>query len=324
MRHSAGRQRREHGRRTSSLSPLSGGRGRCWRRCLSGTLLVWSISAGGATSADPGTAPSAATETTRATPPVRREAALQPTVPPPWPAELPPVPDPATPDPPRDALDDWQQAKERQFQRLQQQILELGRRWNGQRERTGAVSEPQADPPPVSNGDESAPPSSGAEPATTSNDLSSTTPPPLPPADQSASSPTSLPLEGPIDRLGLANSLFATGQIAAAARIYSELEAVPLTPEERAWIQFQLAACDRRSGRLSAAQQRYRDLITAGRPDWMMPLARWWLKAIDDRERLVANAAKLKSLIQQLETEVTRELQPDSGATLGADPAIRR
>jgi hypothetical protein len=238
---------------------------------------------------------------------------------------LPPVPDPATPDPPRDPLDDWQQAKERQFQRLQQQILELGRRWNGQRERTGAVSEPPADPPPVPNGAESAPAAASAEPATTPhNDHISATSLQSPPADQSASSPTSLPLEGPIDRLGLANSLFATGQIAAAARIYSELEAAPLTPDERAWIHFQLAACDRRLGRLSAAQQRYRDLITAGRPDWMMPLARWWLKAIDDRERLVANAAKLKSLIQQLELEVTRELQPDSGPTVGADPANRR
>lgn len=317
MRHNSGSRRRELGRRSSLFFPLAEVGRRYWRRCLSGTLLVWSVSAGAVMSADPENSPPAATETTRAAPPLRREAALHPTVPPPWPVELPPIPPSTTPDSPRDAVDDWQQAKERQFQRLQQQILELGRRWNGRRELTGVA--------PESRGAESLPISDGAEPATApNNDPSSTPPSQLPPVDQSASSPSALPLEGPIDRLGLADSLFATGQIAAAVRVYSELDAAPLTPDERGWIHFQLAACDRRLGRISTAQQRYRDLLTTGRPDWLMPLARWWLKAIDDRERLAANAAKLKTVVQQLEIEVTRELQPDSGPTVGADPASRR
>ncbi len=317
MTQSCGRRRRRLDRRPSALCTPGGARVRFWRRCLCGTILAWGLSSTAATSADPGSTPAAETESTHSAPALRREAALQPTVPPPWPADSPPsFPSPAQ-ESERDALEDLQQAKERQFQRLQQQILELGRRWNGRREGTTSA--------PNDRGAAAPPAAGGAEPATTP-EVAPAGDAPLPPLPSTPSdSPSAhLPLDGPVDRLGLADSLFATGQIEAAARVYAELEQASLTPDERAWIQFQRAACDRRSGRISAAQQRYRDLITAGQPEWLMPLARWWLKAIDDRERLSANADKLKTILQQLETEVTRELQPDSGATVGADPESRR
>lgn len=230
-----------------------------------------------------------------------------------------------------------QQEKDRRFREVQGQILELGRRWNGQGGgRAPLATAPESVPPPsdpnlpqrtssAGTAPSRAGTSSGGEPESA----------PGGPADHpgaTGGSPvavvaepaSSVVLEGVIDHRGLADSLFATGQITAAARLYSGLDETQLAPDDRAWVRFQLAACDRRLGRLPAAQQRYREIVAAGEPEWLVQLARWWLRAIEDRERLAANSVRLRSLIEQLDVEVTNDIRNNAAATPGADAGVAR
>ena len=249
-----------------------------------------------------------------------------------------------------DALMLLQLEKERYFVKVQGQILELGRRWNAQaaapvvrpatddatpsppaastamagssKPTAGSPNTPPATPPAGPPGSPNVPPPTAV-----------TTPPAATPAPREAPAPDidlAIPaaphvlVDGPIDRLGIADTLLATGHTDAAARMYAEMNVGSAAVEERAWIQFQLAASDRRLGRVDAAQQRYRELIAAGEPRWIVDLARWWLQAIDDRKRLTENTAKLTNIVQQLTAEVTSELQLNAGSGAGADSGVRR
>ncbi len=115
-------------------------------------------------------------------------------------------------------------------------------------------------------------------------------------------------VDGPVDRLGLADSLFATGEIVQALELYTQLDRNTLTPEQIRWIDYQQATCYRRLGQPQEAEKRYRDLISRDRSDWIDGLCRWWLTEIDDRCRLEANSAKLQSILDTLNSELENEL----------------
>lgn len=239
-----------------------------------------------------------------------------------------------------------QQEKERCFLKVQGQILELGRRWNSQT--TGTVAQPAGNasashappenaavgsaqtPAVTQTASEPGAPSVPTGPGVTASTAATATEGGAAGSEGASGDALAIPatpevlVEGPIDRLGIADSLFATGHMTAAARMYSEIDLAVAPTAERAWVQYQLAACDRRSGRIEAAQQRYRELIAMGEPGWLVDLARWWLQAIDDRKRLSENAARLTDIVQQLSAEVTSELQLNAGSTAGADSGVRR
>lgn len=118
-------------------------------------------------------------------------------------------------------------------------------------------------------------------------------------------------VDGPIDRIGLADCLYAVGDLRAAEQVYRSVSPETLNGEQQAWVQFQLAGCDRKAGRHDDAQQKYRELVTFTEPQWLVELSRWWLTTLEDRQRLEGNAAKLSQIVQQLDTEVIREVSID-------------
>ena len=108
------------------------------------------------------------------------------------------------------------------------------------------------------------------------------------------------PLDGPIDRLGLADNLFALGEFGLALQTYQQIDQSALEREDTQWVQYQVAGCLRHLGKPSEAADQYRKLAadrTAGR---LAVLARWWLDRMTDRAILEADLQKFQQQIDYL------------------------
>lgn len=121
----------------------------------------------------------------------------------------------------------------------------------------------------------------------------------------------SVVVEGPVDRLGLADSLFATGQIPLALEMYSQLETSSYPPDVQQWIAYQQASCYRRLDNLPEAEKRYRLVVASSPPGWLADLCRWWLAAIAERKRLGASTDNLKRVLNSLGTELDQQLKSE-------------
>jgi hypothetical protein len=108
-----------------------------------------------------------------------------------------------------------------------------------------------------------------------------------------------------IDRVYVADNLFAAGEYALANDIYCQVDRRSISGDESGWVEFQLANCSRRLGRLDDAKKRYRRVVADPTLGWLQDLAKWRLDAIDEREQLVKEHARLEAAIQQ-STEVPR------------------
>jgi tetratricopeptide (TPR) repeat protein len=213
-------------------------------------------------------------------------------------------------------LSELQGEKIQHFQQVQRQIEELGRRWNARSRVVEPAPHPNEHPDPHDT------PAVAATPAAES------------PADPSHAPPdasgephilvVSDVVVDNVDRLALADTLLASGNVAEALGVYTELVKGGQVKADDPWLLFQLAACDRRLGKLDEASDKYRRVVAAEQPEWLIPLARWWLAAIEDRERLTSNSVKLGDLLQQLDALVTNELKTGPGPTAAADPAPRQ
>jgi tetratricopeptide (TPR) repeat protein len=93
-------------------------------------------------------------------------------------------------------------------------------------------------------------------------------------------------VSGPIDRLGLANNLYAVGEYPTAMELYMESDEAPLTAQQQIWAEYQTANCLRRLGRTSEASNRYRRL--AGQPEagWLSEKANWWVGVLEQIRQL--------------------------------------
>jgi|GEM_PF-2459991 len=112
------------------------------------------------------------------------------------------------------------------------------------------------------------------------------------------------PLEGPIDRFGLACSLFGTGDTEACLKVLLQTDHTVLTQENRAWSEYMQACCHRKAGRGDEAREIYRRLVTRGDPDWIATLARWWLDNIDAKNKLKADREQLNQTLSAWEKEL--------------------
>jgi hypothetical protein len=145
-------------------------------------------------------------------------------------------------------------------------------------------------------------------------------------SDRSGASAVSSPpvVEGSIDRLALADSLYAVGDAAAAEELYRRLDPADYTAPQRTWVEYQLAGCAHRRGDGAASAAQYRAIVDRGAPEWLAALARWRLTHQDDCARLRANTVRLSELMQSLNTEVTHELESATGATASGRTADER
>ncbi|MGE0375006.1 MAG: hypothetical protein AB7Q45_06285, partial [Planctomycetaceae bacterium] len=183
-----------------------------------------------------------------------------------------------------------------------------------------AVSDPPAatEPPdqPVD------PPQDAADPAASSSPpplvqqpepVSVTTPgdPPLTLPPHVASHPAAwisqTVVESPVDRLALADNLFAAGETTTALNLYVELDGQTLSDVDRHWVEMQMASCYRRIGDIEEASKYYRKLVNVKDPTWMSDMARWWLMVLDKRKSMVRQSSELDAVIQQLQEQVHAE-----------------
>ena len=111
-------------------------------------------------------------------------------------------------------------------------------------------------------------------------------------------------VDGPIDRLALADSLFATNEIEFALQMYEQVDRQQVTPDDQQWIDYQLAGCHRRLGNIAEAEQRYRRLAGMTDGGWYTSQSRWWLDAITARKALEADLLRVTTTIQSMEQQI--------------------
>jgi len=88
-------------------------------------------------------------------------------------------------------------------------------------------------------------------------------------------------VDGPIDRLGLANNLFAVGQYPLALEMYQQASAEILSAHQKFWVEYQTANCIRRSGKPGEASNRYRRLADQPEAGWISEQAQWWVETLE-------------------------------------------
>jgi len=113
-------------------------------------------------------------------------------------------------------------------------------------------------------------------------------------------------VDGPIDRLGLANNLFATGQYPLSLEMYKQTAATELTAQQHFWVEYQTANCLRRLGKSTEAAQLYRRLADHPEAGWLSQQARWWVETLEkirSLEQVLANNAfdQHRTAIEELE-----------------------
>ncbi len=100
-------------------------------------------------------------------------------------------------------------------------------------------------------------------------------------ASPNASLLDNMVVEGPIDRLGLANNLFAVGEYPLALEMYQQTEGTTLTSHQHFWVKYQAANCLRRLGKPAEASNLYRKLADQPEAGWLSTQARWWVETLE-------------------------------------------
>lgn len=123
---------------------------------------------------------------------------------------------------------------------------------------------------------------------------------PLPKDSANADQPFPVTNE-PVDRLGLADSLFGSGEFQLAMQIYEKIKADRADPQDEAWLEYQIACCRRRLGDMSDAEKRYRTVVGLAKDSLLGEKARWWLDVIGKRRELEQRLAQLETALEAME-----------------------
>ncbi|MCA9266514.1 MAG: hypothetical protein KDA60_21790, partial [Planctomycetales bacterium] len=135
------------------------------------------------------------------------------------------------------------------------------------------------------------------EVATSLPESDNVTPPNDADTNPSSSSPQ-LGTNDVVDRGSFADNLFASGKHRLAAEMYMKQLQENLTPEQRAWTQFQLANCLRHLGDRSGAERQYRQVAAAQITTVYPAMARWWLSHLKQTSALSDRFSALKADLQ--------------------------
>jgi tetratricopeptide (TPR) repeat protein len=113
-------------------------------------------------------------------------------------------------------------------------------------------------------------------------------------------------IDGPVDRIGLADNLYAMGELQIALEMYQQVDLKQLSESEWYWVKYQIASCYRRLGQISDAQDQYRRLAGQKNAGWLATTARWWLDQMDARAALQKKVEEQEQIITAL-TEVLND-----------------
>lgn len=116
-------------------------------------------------------------------------------------------------------------------------------------------------------------------------------------------------IDGPVDRVGLADNLYALGELNIALEMYQQVDVKELPRSERYWISYQSASCLRRLGQTSEAQTLYRRLAGQAEAGWLAKMSRWWLDQIDARKMLTDEIEKQKQIVDALSEVLNDDME---------------
>lgn len=124
-------------------------------------------------------------------------------------------------------------------------------------------------------------------------------------ADPSVSmAPVSSVVDGPIDRLALATSLYATDQLRECLKILEAVELRPLSIEDRQWHDYLAASAYRKLGNLSEAESLYRSVLQRSSSTWVSKAARWWLDHVEEKAQLELKLEQVQTTIGNWRKEI--------------------
>ena len=111
-------------------------------------------------------------------------------------------------------------------------------------------------------------------------------------------------VDGPIDRLALATSLYATNQFRECLKILEAVKLRPLSIEDRQWHDYLAASCYRKLGNRDEAEGHYRSVLQRSSSTWVSKAARWWLVHIDEKSDLEQKVEKVQTTVANWRKEI--------------------
>ncbi|MEZ6130167.1 MAG: hypothetical protein R3C59_15890 [Planctomycetaceae bacterium] len=118
-------------------------------------------------------------------------------------------------------------------------------------------------------------------------------------------------IDGPIDRMALATSLFATEQFAGCLKALEAVDLETLNSEKRDWHRYMTACCLRKQGKLSDAESQYRKLLSQSETQWLTEAAKWWLDHLNEQHKLQEDLALVNSTLDTWQKEINALQNPN-------------
>ncbi len=127
-------------------------------------------------------------------------------------------------------------------------------------------------------------------------------------------------VDGPIDRLGLANNLFAVKEYPLALEMYEQTTGPELSSQQQIWAEYQTATCLRHLGNPAEASNRYRKLASQPEHGWLSQQAHWWVET-SESIRILEKALKdhsieqCREVIENVEAATVEPPEEDTATT---------
>ncbi len=119
-----------------------------------------------------------------------------------------------------------------------------------------------------------------------------------------------------VDPLALANNLYGSGEYRLALDIYRKMDRKPLDQDSRLWIDYQIANCYRKLGKLPDAMKYYRIVTARSKESYWANDARWWLTVLDRVRRMRDRSSAIKQSLDQIQEALESDgSQDNTGST---------
>ena len=122
--------------------------------------------------------------------------------------------------------------------------------------------------------------------------------------------PTESALNGQVDRMALANSLYATGQFEQCLQTLDAVLDSSLTPDDKLWKVYLRASCHRSLNNTQEAVRIYRTIASGPETAWTHDLALWWLDHLSERDELIKQTELLRTVLTEFKKETKQLDQP--------------
>ncbi len=98
----------------------------------------------------------------------------------------------------------------------------------------------------------------------------------------------------------LADNLFALGEYQLAQSSYEQLDIESLPEEDKIWVTYQLAGCQRHLGETEAAGSLYRQILADYPDHYLAGISRWWLDAMEATSEQTQAIGTIRMALQRI------------------------